>query len=123
MAVQYRSQEHKGGTARDVMHAARSAPTSSSWSRWPLRCVLHLATHDELHGRVQPRKNQWRSLFSSSRDRGTEKIYLSRRCKCCPPPPQGQGEGRCLCGSSAVRSEDCCVQPAQECQEVLLGDD
>ena len=66
---------------------------------------------------------QWRSLFSSSRDRGTEKIYLSRRCKCCPPPPQGQGEGRCLCGSSAVRSEDCCVQPAQECQEVLLGDD
>uniref|UniRef100_A0A8R7V782 Uncharacterized protein n=1 Tax=Triticum urartu TaxID=4572 RepID=A0A8R7V782_TRIUA len=39
-----------------------------------------------------------------------------------PPPPQGQGEGRCLCGSSAARSEDCCVQPAQECQEVLLGD-
>uniref|UniRef100_A0A8R7R1V0 Uncharacterized protein n=1 Tax=Triticum urartu TaxID=4572 RepID=A0A8R7R1V0_TRIUA len=58
-----------------------------------------------------------------SRDRGTEKIYLSRRCKCCPPPPQGQGEERCLCGFSAARGEDCCVQPAQECQEVLLGDD
>ncbi|XBH83083.1 hypothetical protein VPH35_071597 [Triticum aestivum] len=47
---------------------------------------------------------------------------LSWRCKCCPPPPQGQGEGRCMCGSSAARSEDCCVQPAEVCQEVL-GDD
>ena len=29
-----------------------------AYEAWPLRCVLHLATHDELHGRVQPRKNQ-----------------------------------------------------------------
>ena len=56
------------------------------------------------------------------KSKGLSNEALLWRCKCCPPPPQGQGEGRCLCGSSAARSEDCCVQPAQECQEVLLGD-
>ncbi|XBH93067.1 hypothetical protein VPH35_084070 [Triticum aestivum] len=67
-------------------------------------------------GRCHSRRPPLRALAGGVRK------ALSRRCKCCPPPPQGQGEGRCLCGSSAARSEDCCVQPAQECQEVL-GDD
>ena len=57
------------------------------------------------------------------KSKGLSNEALSRRCKCCPPPPQGLGEGGCMCGSSAARSEDSCVQPAQECQEVLLGDD
>ena len=46
------------------------------------------------------------------KSKGLSNEALLWRCKCCPPPPQGQGEGRCLCGSSAARSEDCCVQPA-----------
>ena len=53
------------------------------------------------------------------KSKGLSNEALLWRCKCCPPPPQGQGEGRCMCGSSAARSEDCCVQPAEVCQEVL----
>ncbi|XP_037426275.1 uncharacterized protein LOC119291596 isoform X1 [Triticum dicoccoides] len=98
----------------DLSHFNRAAPAR------PLRVLPRVAwplLSRQGGGSFHSRRPPLRALAGGVRK------ALSRRCKCCPPPPQGQGEGRCLCGSSAARGKDCCVQPTQECQEVLLGDD